>query len=64
MYHYYFLLEFDFIQEPTFCIVENLGCFLRITEEVFVWMILDAGFEMNEMIKTLNLRIKQSEFVT
>ena len=50
MYHYYFLLEFDFIQEPTFCIVENLGCFLRITEEVFVWMILDAGFEMNELI--------------
>jgi len=30
--------------------VENLGCFLRITEEVFVWMILDAGFEMNELI--------------
>ena len=24
--------------------------FLRITEEVFVWMILDAGFEMNELI--------------
>ena len=24
--------------------------FLRITEEVFLWMILDAGFEMNEMI--------------
>ena len=24
---------------PTFCIIENLGCFLRITEEVSVWMI-------------------------
>ena len=31
-------------------IVENLGCFLRITEGVFAWMILDDGFEMNELI--------------
>ena len=47
---------------PTFCTIaelrtkchqveiENLGCFLRITEEVSVWMILDAGFEMTELI--------------
>ena len=27
-----------------------LACFLRITEEVFVSMILDAVFKMNEMI--------------
>ena len=28
----------------------EFGCFLRISEGVFVWMILDAGFEMNELI--------------
>ena len=46
-------VKFEFLcvfQLPTFCIVENLGCFLRITKEVSVWMILDAGFEMTELI--------------
>ena len=29
--------------------IENLGCFLRIREEVSVWMILDDGLEINEI---------------
>ena len=41
---------------PTFYIVENFGCFLRITAEVSVWMIFDAGFEMTELIKGMSLK--------
>ena len=36
---------FYFFQYQLLCIVENLGCFLRIPEEVSVWMIWILGLE-------------------